>query len=120
MRCPQPASRSALDAFGQAYTLAGNRPALDCMESGMVAAPHETQVLDLVVEFVAVLVMDDVSRRDWPVGVFPHSAVFKLEAPVLLALGPAGDGPNKEPVAVLLVPSRRVPALPFVVCAAGL
>ena len=79
----------------------------------MIATPHESQVCEPVVQGVVVDVVDDMSVRDWPVGVFPDAPVLKL-ADVTVAVVPP-----EQPMAVLYIPGWGVSSFSFVISAAS-
>jgi hypothetical protein len=81
----------------------------------VITDPHELQVLEPIVGSNFVDVVDDVSGRDWPVGVFPDPSMLELKGTIGSALCAASDVPAEHPISVLDVPLRSVSALPFVV-----
>jgi len=78
----------------------------------MIAAPHESQVFESVIEGVVVDVVDDEALWDRAVGVFPDASVLELEDIA------AGDVPSEHPVAVLDVAAWVLSSLALEVGAA--
>ena len=72
----------------------------------MIAAPHEAQIGESVVESVAVLVVDDEAIWNWPVLLLPPPPMLENEHPPWSPLGASGLGPAEHPVAVLLISAR--------------